>query len=210
MSAIRKFTFDQSFGNESRAANAIAEAAARIEAEREAIQAVARAEGFEAGLAQARGERDAAIRTALTAIAGDLGHGIAQVDALRAQLAGQAVELALALAEAIAGKALAQTGLAGIEAVVADVLAEQIEAPRLTIRVGAALLDDVRERVQAEASAMHFEGRLIFQPEPGFGPGDCAIEWANGGVRHVAAERRAAIEAQVRDFLSTPMCQGEQ
>lgn len=210
MSAIRKFTFDQAFGNESRTASAIAEAAARIEAEREAIQAVARAEGFEAGLAQARGERDAAIRTALTAIVGDIGQGVAKVDALRAELAGQAVELALALAEAIAGHSLAQAGLSDIETIVAQVLAEQIEAPRLVIRIGAGLLDDVRQRVEAEASAMHFEGRLIFQPEPAFGPGDCVIEWADGGVRHVAAERRAAIEAQVRDFLSTPMHQGEQ
>src|SRR3546814_9532057 len=63
-----------------------------LEAERQAIRAVARAEGYDAGLASARQERDAEIQRLLETILAQVDAGLDDVDHYHGLLAADAVE----------------------------------------------------------------------------------------------------------------------
>jgi len=47
-----------------------------------------------------------------------------------------------------------------------------------------------------------FEGRLILLAEPGMAPGDCRIEWADGGLVRDRAATEAAIGEAVSRYLA--------
>ena len=54
----------------------------------------------------------------------------------------------------------------------------------------------MREKLEETARLHGFDGRLIVLGEPEIAPGDCRIEWADGGiVRGRAATDAAIIEA---------------
>ena len=58
-----------------------------------------------------------------------------------------------------------------------------------------------REKLDEIARARGFEGRLVVLAEPEIAPGDCRIEWADGGVVRDARRDRAAIGDAVGRYL---------
>src|SRR3546814_5993513 len=77
-----------------------------LEAERQAIRAGARAEGYDAVLAAARQERDAEIQRLLETILAQVNAGLDDVDHYHGLLAADAVDLAYGIGKALAGAAL--------------------------------------------------------------------------------------------------------
>src|SRR5262249_5695630 len=74
--------------------------------------------------------------------------------------------------------------------------AHLVTAPHVVVRVSEALHAHAREQLEQAARMNGFEGRLVVLAEPEIAPGDCRIEWADGGVvRDRAATEAAILEA---------------
>ncbi len=214
--AIRPFGFGQDFSApeagfaaQARAANAVAEAADRVLAEQDAMLAVARADGFEAGLAQARHERENRVADTLAQMARALNQGFASADNAQAELMRAAADMALATAEVLAGRAIAAAPLAPLSAALPELFAQHSDAPVMTIRVAPAMVDDCRMLAEDMADAAAFAGRLRIESDATLAPGDAIVAWRKGGWRAVAAERRAAIESAIEDMLAAISREGE-
>ena len=70
------------------------------------------------------------------------------------------------------------------------------------MRLNDALYDAVREKLDGIARAHGFEGRMVVLGEPAIAPGDCQIEWADGGVNRDNAGTDAAIGEAVARYVS--------
>jgi flagellar assembly protein FliH len=68
----------------------------------------------------------------------------------------------------------------------------------------------LQERARAEleetARGGGFDGRLVVLAEPEIAPGDCRIEWADGGV----VLERAAIEVKISELVGRYLASRDQ
>jgi flagellar assembly protein FliH len=196
MTARAKFLFDLDFA----APPGSKGAGPTITAAHEAALAEAEARGYRNGLASAeaqvrtQAERQTAhaferIGSALADIAGRL-------VAVESRLEAEAVEVAVAVARKLAPALIAREPFAEVAALATECFRELLSAPHVVVRVHDGLYAFARERLDEVARALGFEGRLVVLGEEAIAPGDCRIEWADGGlVRDRAATEAAVAEA---------------
>ncbi|MBI3436461.1 MAG: flagellar assembly protein FliH [Proteobacteria bacterium] len=201
MSATAKFLFDVDFG---RGADAPAEPTITASALAEAV-AEAQAHAYRNGVmsveAQARADaerRDAVACERIAAALGDMAHGL---DAVARQIEAEAVAVAFSVARKLAAELVAAAPMAEVEALFERAFAEFITAPHVVVRVHEAQYPAARERLDAIAQARGFEGRLVVLGEPDIAPGDCRIEWADGGLTRTRTQTEAAIAEVVERYV---------
>lgn len=195
------FIFDQAF--DAGAAEAAAQAEARFREELAAARAAAHAAGYEEGYAKAKQEIEAATLACLQTVAGQIGAVMAEVQRVKMELTTEAAGLVMPVAEAIAGIQIRTHPLAVIETLMLQIFEEHSTEPRLVIRVADVMLDSVKARIDELASMYGFQGRLIFLAEPTLAPGDCLIEWPDGGVEARSATRLAEVREKAETFLTS-------
>jgi flagellar assembly protein FliH len=200
MRAPAKYLFDVDFGDNadlrrSERVIAPAEHTARIAD----VEAAAYRKGFSAALAQAKGEAEARAAGALERIADALAEIAGALEAVERRLETEAVEVAVAVARKLAPALIAREPFAEIAALAGECFRQLGAAPHVAVRVSEALYDLAREKLGEIARVRGFEGRVVVLAEPGIAPGDCRIEWADGGMTRDCAAAEAAIgEAVVR------------
>jgi len=208
----RPFAFDRVFaiaepdlsGSASELALRLAAAEAQIEALRAdhvAMLAVARAEAFEAGLHEARQERDAALLSAADALQAGLEEIEERHGAVLDGLAQDAAEVALAAADLLAGHAVAVAPVQTIDHAIARVLAQIARGQEVVIRVNPDLVGDVEARIADRQSRDRRRLALVVVEDVTLPPGDAQITWDSGGVVLDAAARRAAVLAELAPLL---------
>jgi flagellar assembly protein FliH len=69
--------------------------------------------------------------------------------------------------------------------------------PRLVVRVHEDQFDAVNERVQEIATQRAYAGKVIVLADPDTVPGDCRVEWADGGIERNTAAVWSAVEQTV-------------
>ena len=79
----------------------------------------------------------------------------------------------------------------------------RVEAMKLSkdkteVRVNDSLHEFARDRINEIAQHRGFEGRLVVLAEPDIAPGDCRIEWADGGLNR----DKAAIDNVIAELVS--------
>jgi flagellar assembly protein FliH len=191
LSARAKFMFDVDFAAGSEPARRTITPAVH-----EAALAEARATAYRDGVAAALAQSEARAAVALERIAAGLEALARQLAAIEARLEAEAVEVAVAVARKLAPELIAREPLAEIAALARGCFAQLIAAPHVVVRVSEALHTPAREKLEATARLHGFDGRLIVLGEPEIAPGDCRIEWADGGiVRDRAATDAAIVEA---------------
>ncbi len=197
MSARAKFMFDVDFA-------AGAEPARRTitPTVHEAALAEARATAYRDGVAAALAQSEARAAVALERIAAGLDALARQLAAIEARLEAEAVEVAVAVARKLAPELIAREPLAEIAALARGCFAQLIAAPHVVVRVSEALHARTREKLEATARLHGFDGRLIVLGEPEIAPGDCRIEWADGGIVHDRAATDAAIVEAVNRYAA--------
>ena len=97
----------------------------------------------------------------------------------------------------LAPELIAREPLAEIAALAADCFRQLVAAPHVAVRVNEGLHERARDELDEIARAARLRrppGRLA---EPDIAPGDCRIEWADGGVKR----DRAAIEAAIAEAV---------
>ncbi|MFO1185261.1 MAG: FliH/SctL family protein [Bauldia sp.] len=164
--------------------------------------AAARAEGQSAGYRQGQSGAEAqAAALAASAVAG-------LAEALRAflktadrefeRMRRDASALALAAARQLASALVAREPEGETMALVEACLRHLDGAPHLVLRVHEGDIEAVRPRFSRLAEETGFAGRLTLLGEANVAPGDCRIEWADGGVVRDAAKAEAAMAAVLR------------
>ncbi|GAB5389080.1 MAG: hypothetical protein Alpg2KO_20480 [Alphaproteobacteria bacterium] len=88
-----------------------------------------------------------------------------------------------------------------IERLVADRMPDLIDEPRLVLRIHEDQLDLIRPRLENLADQQGFNGRVIFIGDTDLQPGDCRLEWADGGAERHAHEMWAEFEQVARRLL---------
>lgn len=202
------------------------------EAELDAVRQAAYAEGHQAGLAQgdaagygrglaegmgqglqeghAKGKLEAEAQTEYRIAVGveriaagidGLMHDRAVTNAMRGD---QPVHLALAIVTKLMPELARRNGLAEIEGAVRSLMTELIDEPRLVIRVAPDLAGPLRGRLDAMIQSHGFTTKLAILEEPGMPPGDCRIEWAEGGAERDTAALMAAVRDRIAPLLDHP------
>lgn len=161
----------------------------------------AKADGFAAGVAQARGERDEAILAATDAVHAAIDEVERQLEEAREQIMHDAAEVALCAADILAGHALVRDPARAIDDALGRVLKQVARGTALHVRVHpesrAALEQLVETRRAGERRALS----ITILDDPEVAPNDAHIVWAGGGLIVDAAARRAAVERELGNLI---------
>jgi len=213
MAAPAKFLFDLDFG----APSGGKEATTVSTAVHEAALAEAETRGYRNGIAaaesqarmeeaQAHAEAERRIAMAFEQIAAGLQRLSQSLAGVEARFEAEAVDVALAVAGKLAPALIAREPLAEISALADSCFRELLAAPHVVVRVNEGLYARAKETLEDIARTRGFEGRLVVMGENDIVPGDCRIEWADGGLVRDRAATEAAIAATVERFVAVRRC----
>lgn len=210
---IRPFAFDRIFTAASakrEAANALdlemevdslrAEVE-RLNLERDDMLARARADGFEAGLAQARSERETALLSAVDALHAAVEQIEKNFTEVQTAVRNDAATVALEAADMLAGRALERAPEQAINEALGRVLEQVGRGPKLQIRVHPDLVERMEELVAFRISQERRRMTLTVFGDATLALGDALIGWDEGGLRLDAEARRAAVLEELAPFL---------
>lgn len=198
MTSTAKYMFDEDFATGEKPTMTV------VEAERRRLDAEAQAhrKGFAAGLAQAQGEAAQRAAAALARIADSLERLDRALTGIETRLETEAVEVAVAVAAKLAPQLIAREPFAEISALATECFHQLVTTPHIVVRIGADIYETAKDRLEEIARARGFEGRLMVTPDPAMAPGDCRIEWADGGVTRDHAATLSAIDDVVGRYVA--------
>lgn len=201
MSAPAKFLFDVDFGGGRGRHSEQPMSKAALEA----ALAEAEARGYRTGHATARTESAAEAERRVAVALERIGNALEQLahglHAIEGRLECEAVEVATAVATKLAPALIAREPFAELAALAAECFNHLVGAPHVVVRINDALHAEARDRLDEIARARGFVGRLVVLGEPDLAPGDCRIEWADGGLSRDRAKTEAVIAEAVDRYL---------
>jgi flagellar assembly protein FliH len=198
MGAPAKFLFDNDFGVSAAERGKLWVAVSEHAAKLAEAEAAGHRNGFAAGKVEAEQRAAAALERIVAALA-DIKRGLSAVEA---RLETEAVEVAVAVARKLTPELIAREPLAELAALAADCFRHLVAAPHVVIRVNDGLQESARSALEQTARGAGFDGRLVVLAEPEIAPGDCRIEWADGGVRRELAAVEAVIGEAVARYVA--------
>jgi flagellar assembly protein FliH len=92
-------------------------------------------------------------------------------------------------------------GVSEIENAVMDCLSHLDRLPKVTVKVAPALVDEMKEKTKSLAAQASFDGKLVFVGDEGLAPGDCRVEWGDGGAERDQGAVWAQIDQAVEAVL---------
>ena len=198
MKANAKYLFDEDFSSGGKPTITLVEADRR----RADAESVAYRQGFTAGEQQA--QADAAERTAaaLELVADAMARLEQALAGIAAKLETEAVHVAVAVAAKLAPELIAREPFAEISALATESFKHLVKAPHVVVHIGADIYETAKAKLEEIAHARGFEGRLVVLREAAMAPGDCRIEWADGGVARDRAATLAVIDDVVGRYVA--------
>jgi flagellar assembly protein FliH len=197
MGAPAKFLFDNDFAAPARSRPAVVPLAEHT-AQLAQAEAAGYRKGFEAARVEAE-QRAAAALERMVAGLDNLNRGLA---AIAGRLETEAVGVAVAVGKKLSAALIEREPLAEVAALAADCIRQLVSAPHVVIRINTDLYNSAREKLEEVTRAGGFEGRLVVLAEPEIAPGDCRVEWADGGVARDSAAITAAIDEAVGRYVA--------
>jgi len=166
----------------------------------------ARDEGFAQG-------RDQGIREASEATERLISETTQAIDVQLAQLFDQqrdantkifqeAINTGVAVAKKCFPHLNAKSGISEIEHIIGEILGQILEEPRVVINIHADLKTPLGERMQTITENAHYDGRIVIREDAKIAPGDCHIEWSNGGAERNMSELWQQIDQIVASNLA--------
>jgi len=190
MTSTAKYMFDEDFATGEKPTMTVVDAERR----RADAEAQAHRKGFAAGQAQAQGETAQRAAAALARIADGLERLDRALTGIETRLETEAVEVAVAVAAKLAPQLIAREPFAEISALATECFHQLVTTPHIVVRIGADIYETAKDRLEEIARARGFEGRLVVAPDTAMAPGDCRIEWADGGVTRDHAATLSALD----------------
>ena len=159
--------------------------------------------GFAAGQEQAKQEAAQRIAARLRVISDGLARLDGALTAIETRLETEAVEVAVAVARKLAPELIAREPFAEISALATECFHHLVSAPHVVVRVGdppPTRSPRTRSR-KSRARAASRAGSWSHRTET-LAPGDCRIEWADGGIARDHAATASAIDEMVGRYIS--------
>jgi flagellar assembly protein FliH len=161
-------------------------------------------EGRRSGLDEATRSTERALAEATARLAAGLS-GLREAEANSADEAQRvAARVAMAVLRKVLPAACEANAFDEVIRTVLDCFAHVLDEPRIIVRLAADLVDPVREKLEPLAGQHGFEGRVVVQADPRLPPGDCRVEWTDGGAERDQVRLIADIEAAVERALAPP------
>lgn len=204
MAEAVKFTFDEMFDTPGRTAQPSASALERAKTkprwtdeEAEQMKADAHSAGFTDGLASAEAAAAQATADALTRLADATQQGLTALAASENTTRAEAATLSFSIARKLARRMLESRPQVEIEAVIAECLTHMHREPRLIIKVNADQSEAIGEAVKTMAHERGMDDRILLIADAGMAPGDCAIDWSDGGL----SRDMSRLEAEAAEII---------
>ncbi len=198
MKANAKYLFDLDFAaSEKPTITLVEHERRRADAESQAYR-----NGFTAGQEQARNETTQHVATALALIADSLERLHRKLTDIETRLETEAVEVAVAVAGKLAPELIACEPMAEISALATESFRHLVQTPHVVVYVSVDIYDSTKHKLEEIAQARGFEGRLAVHSDAAMAPGDCRIEWIDGGVVRDQAAIRATIDEVVARYVA--------
>jgi flagellar assembly protein FliH len=172
-------------------------------------EAAAYARGVEQAKVAAANEGAQRSATALESIAAALGDLDKRLGAVEARIESEAVEVAVAVARKLAPELVAREPLAEMSALAAGCFRNLVKTPHVAVRVNDALHGAARQQLEDIVHRCGLDSRLVVLAEPDIAPGDCLIEWADGGIHRDSAAIAAAIKDAVKRYITARLASAE-
>ena len=213
---IQPFSFDRVFRSSQREPVEVAEVAAtRMREEIAALEARvermaqdhaaelsrARTDGFEAGLVQARSERDEAVLAATDALHAALEEARRDFDRVSEDIARDAAVVAYQAANMLAGHAVDHDPVRAIDEALERALDQVSRGTGLVIRINPAIREDMEKRVALRQAREQRRIDMMLVEDDAIPLGDAQITWTEGGLVVDAMARRAAVLAELGGLL---------
>jgi flagellar assembly protein FliH len=195
MPAPAKYLFDHDFAAPGGGNPSIAIA------DHEAKLREAEANGYARGMAAAKADADERSALAIERIAGMLELLKREFSAVETRLETEAIEVAVAVAKKLAPELIAREPFAEVAALVTGCFRHLVAAPHVVVRVNDAQHAVLSKRLDEVMRARGLESKLVVLAEPDIQPGDCRIEWADGGIIRDTGAIIAAIEEAVSRYV---------
>src|SRR5215471_16306920 len=156
MKATAKYLFDEDFASGEKPTITLVEhERRRADAESQAYRS-----GFAAGQEQAQQDAVQHIAASLAVIADGLGRLDGSLAAIETRLETEAVEVAVAVAAKLAPALLAREPFVEIAALATECFHQLVTTPHVSVRVGPAVFEIAKTKIEEIALSRGFEGRL--------------------------------------------------
>jgi len=198
MKATAKYLFDVDFAaGEKPTITMVEHERRRADAESQAYR-----QGFNAGEQQAHQEASKRMADALSVIADGLGRLDSALTAIETRLETEAVEVAVAVAAKLAPALIAREPFAEIAALATECFHHLVSTPLVTVRIAADIHETAKGQIEEIARSNGFDGRLAVMSDESLAPGDCRIEWADGGIIRESTATASAIDETVARYIA--------
>lgn len=161
-------------------------------------------EGRQSGMAEAQGMTERLTANALSALSDQIATLYRQQEEANEANSRGAVRVAMAVLKKILPATCEANAFEEVTRVVEEVVGHILDEPRIIVRVAEPLVDAVRERLEAVCQSHGFEGRVVVQADTRLPPGDCRVEWTDGGAERDQARLMQDVEATIERALAPP------
>jgi len=198
MKATAKYLFDEDFASREKPTITMVEhERRRADAESQAYR-----QGYTAGQEQAHQEATQRMADALSVIADGLGRLDSALTAIETRLETEAVEVAVAVAAKLSPALIAREPFAEIAALATECFHHLVSTPLVTVRIAADIHETAKGQIEEIARSNGFDGRLAVMSDESLAPGDCRIEWADGGIIRESTATASAIDETVARYIA--------
>jgi flagellar assembly protein FliH len=198
MKATAKYLFDVDFAaGEKPTITMVEHERRRADAESQAYR-----QGFNAGEQQAHQEATKRMADALSVIADGLGRLDSALTAIETRLETDAVEVAVAVAAKLAPALVAREPFAEIAALATECFHHLVSTPLVTVRIAADIHEVAKAKIEEIARTHGFDGRLAVISDESLAPGDCRVEWADGGIIRDHTATASTIDETVARYIA--------
>src|SRR6185312_2264766 len=198
MKATAKYLFDEDFAAGAKPTISLVE----HERRRADAESQAHRQGFTAGQEQAHQEAAQRMADALSVIADGLGRLDSALAAIETRLETEAVEVAVAVAAKLSPALIAREPFAEISALATECFHHLVFTPLVTVRVAPDVHEAAKEKIEEIARSNGFDGRLAVISDERLAPGDCRVEWADGGIIRDNTTTASAIDEMVARYIA--------
>lgn len=166
--------------------------------------AAARAQGYDAGRADAGADQNAALLAAADAMHAQLEAVEAMLGEVADAAQRDAADVALAAAEMLAARQLEWAPAAAVDDAVGRALVQVSRGQEIQLRVHPDLLDAAEALITRRQAGDRRRLGLTAVGDAGVMPGDAQIAWDRGGLVLDARQRRAAVREALDAVLPAP------
>lgn len=202
MAITGKFLFETSFDAPVQTRPEQPPAPKFSEAELQQAREEGHAAGHAAGRAEARAEREELAARTLPAVAQALQGFGPMCERIEQQTLGWALTAALGMVRKLYPTLEEMQKVIEIEQIAIATLRDLEEEPRVVLRLPDTLIEEMRPRIADISKQAGFGGRLLLIADETLGPGDCRLEWADGGIERQTQRIWVEIEQRISRSLA--------